>query len=1164
MAVNAFTLFGEITVDTRKMQQALRDANKALRDTKKEMDALNSATGRTTTATNRAAQAEGNHTRALRASGNAARGKAKDMDQLGKKMGGVADKMQSFGTDMTYLVTAPILAAGAAALKTAVDFARLENQVNAAAGSFEAGAVQFKRLIDISRTSPGVFVKSAASAFALLKQMEGLTDPSIEKTIKAMGRIKLASPEFDATEFARNLNQLITQGFEAQDVKQAMGRLPAFGPMLAEKFKLSASDYTTVSKEMRKLVLEGKITGDDFMNAFGDAVLNHPIYSKLDDTLGDKFLKIWQDIELAIKPIGDRIGAILLPAFRALSGIIGQISQAFQMLSPELQTVALAMFGVVAAIGPVAGVVGTLVGIFGGLLILLAPVAAFFGVTLTAALGTFGAAIGIIVAALVGLVAQSYVVYQAYTTNFAGIGDAIDDVIRTVKEFYSTIVDELYAAVKPILDQLQTEWKQWGGIIQTVLKGAVILVTALIWALLKVIQGVVKVGGFFARIFGATVAKLIERVSDSLTMIMAALAAVARLIKGDFSGAAEAARTAFRLFIENVLALLGHFPAQVLGIIRSLSPKIDNFLDDLRTSLVQKAYDIGGEWGLAIMNGILNAVLGESGRVRDALNYLMPEPPKQLSLTDVPVYRGDKFSLLSASPHKKRKSFSGGDVGRGDGRQATKEVNAYQAELQKLNDEYNTFLANSDLFAYALQLQGDNFKKVTAEQKAHLIEVKRAQLAYEDYINTQTGTQKVINQLKDELFLLTTATEDERLAMEALGDLYFKVNPEIRAYVAELVKQKNGIDALNASVDQFVKNQETAEKELSDFIRVNEQAPTNLQKFEDWLKKVTAANHTFSQSEIDAARAAAIRADALVAQQDAFNRISTGMQALGMQTDSVKVKIQELMAALGNTAALQQMADALGTTVEDLRAKIEFEISEAQMPTFAGQWQKQLERMKESTQNFAADVAGTLANGMSQIGSVFGQAVAEWDGTAKGFFRSLAQGFRQLIQQIIQELIRLMVMRAVTSILAAVGQSAVNVPSHGDTSGPYSGAGGQEIGGPSDFAMGGLIRGAGTGTSDSILARVSNGEFVIPASSVKKFGVNFFESLRKGQMPMMSYAGGGMAMPSASSVNTSNSTANYNNVFNISVPAGGGSTTTATMVQDNVLKALRKHEKRNK
>lgn len=45
------------------------------------------------------------------------------------------------------------------------------------------------------------------------------------------------------------------------------------------------------------------------------------------------------------------------------------------------------------------------------------------------------------------------------------------------------------------------------------------------------------------------------------------------------------------------------------------------------------------------------------------------------------------------------------------------------------------------------------------------------------------------------------------------------------------------------------------------------------------------------------------------------------------------------------------------------------------------------------------------------------------------------------------------------------------------------------------FATGGLISGPGTGTSDSIPAWLSSGEYVIKADAVRRYGVNFFDSL---------------------------------------------------------------------
>ena len=66
-------------------------------------------------------------------------------------------------------------------------------------------------------------------------------------------------------------------------------------------------------------------------------------------------------------------------------------------------------------------------------------------------------------------------------------------------------------------------------------------------------------------------------------------------------------------------------------------------------------------------------------------------------------------------------------------------------------------------------------------------------------------------------------------------------------------------------------------------------------------------------------------------------------------------------------------------------------------------------------------------------------------------------------------------------------------------------------------ATGGFQKGPGTGTSDSILSWLSNGEYVIQASAVKKFGVGMFNSLNAGYMP--AFADGGLTTgPSLSAI----------------------------------------------
>jgi hypothetical protein len=70
-------------------------------------------------------------------------------------------------------------------------------------------------------------------------------------------------------------------------------------------------------------------------------------------------------------------------------------------------------------------------------------------------------------------------------------------------------------------------------------------------------------------------------------------------------------------------------------------------------------------------------------------------------------------------------------------------------------------------------------------------------------------------------------------------------------------------------------------------------------------------------------------------------------------------------------------------------------------------------------------------------------------------------------------------------------------------------------------ASGGYVRGAGSGTSDSILARLSNGEFVMNAASVRRLGVGFLNGLNRFaeggliDLPSPRFAEGGLVSAAA-------------------------------------------------
>jgi hypothetical protein len=59
------------------------------------------------------------------------------------------------------------------------------------------------------------------------------------------------------------------------------------------------------------------------------------------------------------------------------------------------------------------------------------------------------------------------------------------------------------------------------------------------------------------------------------------------------------------------------------------------------------------------------------------------------------------------------------------------------------------------------------------------------------------------------------------------------------------------------------------------------------------------------------------------------------------------------------------------------------------------------------------------------------------------------------------------------------------------------------------LASGGLVQGPGSSTSDSVPARLSNGEYVLRANAVKYYGTDFMNSLNQMQV-QMGGSGGGM------------------------------------------------------
>jgi len=159
---------------------------------------------------------------------------------------------------------------------------------------------------------------------------------------------------------------------------------------------------------------------------------------------------------------------------------------------------------------------------------------------------------------------------------------------------------------------------------------------------------------------------------------------------------------------------------------------------------------------------------------------------------------------------------------------------------------------------------------------------------------------------------------------------------------------------------------------------------------------------------------------------------------------------------------LQQIADAMraaAITPEQVQA--------------AEDLQEQIEELALSSNKaalemgqFKQDVEGALtANLTTWLSSSINQAESLGDA-----FRSLALSIVQSLQQIAAQMLANLMIQKMLGVVAGA-------------------AGGTTGAGSVHAASGGLIRGPGTGTSDSIPARLSNFEYVVRAAVVKKPGM---------------------------------------------------------------------------
>lgn len=515
----------------------------------------------------------------------------KRLNAAGKRFQQVGQQMSDIGKTLSVAVTAPILAAGAAAIQGAQQQAQAMAQVNAALASMGDG---------VGRTADQLL--KASDAMELNSLFEG--DEILSKvTANLLTFGNVAGEQFDRAQQAA-VDLATRMGTDLQSATVMIGKAlndPIQGISALRRVGVQLSD--SQEQLIRSMVATGDTAGAqgvilaELERQFGGAA------KAAADT------SPWRRAQVAIAQAGDAIGAILIPVVEKIAGFVEGVALSFTGLSPGMQNFIVIAGGVAAAVGPLLIIAGSLVSAWGAIVPMFAGLATVLGTAgFTATLGALAAAAAPFIAAGVALAAA-----------WALFGDKIGPVLSSLGAKFSEVLGpkliSLFNTVKTALTQL------WNGPFGEAVR--------------VVIDVLGDFGAAYASVLGEALVRVLSAavslVEGAFKQIVGAVTLVVQLLSGDFAGAWETAKGMVKNAVDTFINLLNSLVPGAGTALRNMATGIYTKLSEIAASMLQMGRDIIG--GLvrgimaapeAVWNALKSVVLRGVQNIREFLGIASP------------------------------------------------------------------------------------------------------------------------------------------------------------------------------------------------------------------------------------------------------------------------------------------------------------------------------------------------------------------------------------------------------------------------------------------------------------------------------------------------------------------------------------------------------------
>lgn len=356
------------------------------------------------------------------------------------------ESIQQAGYGLTAL-TGGILSAGRAAVRSAVDIDAQVNTLKALTGSAETAEKRFKALVALSGRTPGLTTSLALSLDSQLRVAK-VSQESIDKLLPAIGRINAVSPLGNPQQFARNLGQLISGGFDRQDLKELAENSPIAGQVITQLFGVDSPTNAKAIREAAKNL--GIKTFEDFAIQFADAAAKNKGLANITESFGTQFDKLRDRALVALRPLGLEIIKTLTPIVERLVPLIEDLAAKFAALDPSTKTTILAVAGLTAALGPAVVLLGGFIQALGALGNIATVVAGAAGI------GGTTAAITTLSGVLAGGAIEAAALYAAYQENFGGLRDVVASFVSEATAFWANYGDEIKSGTQAVWGFVKT------------------------------------------------------------------------------------------------------------------------------------------------------------------------------------------------------------------------------------------------------------------------------------------------------------------------------------------------------------------------------------------------------------------------------------------------------------------------------------------------------------------------------------------------------------------------------------------------------------------------------------------------------------------------------------------------------------------------------------